>query len=73
MDWCSLINSPDSRKKDRGGQLCTLWWYHVCLSLKIATRICQYSQYVGTKRDMLFDMAKSVEIVIILRKAAILP
>ena len=37
-------------------------------SLKIATRICQVSQYLGTKLDMQFERAKSVEIVIILGK-----
>ena len=47
---------------------------HLCLqnSLKIATRICQFSQYLGTKLDMLFEIAKSVEIVIVLGKTAIL-
>ena len=54
---------------------------HICLRgpifvhnpLQIATRICQLSQYLGTKLDMLFEMAKSVQTVIILEKAAILP
>ena len=43
---------------------------HLCLrnSLKIAIRICQFSQYLGTKLDMLFEMTNSVEIVIILGK-----
>ena len=47
----------------------------LCLpnSLKIATRICQFSQYLGTKHAMLFEIAKSVEIVTILRKTFILP
>ena len=40
--------------------------------IKIATRICQYRQYLETKLDMLFEIAKSVEIVIILGKAAVL-
>ena len=31
------------------------------------------SQYLGTKRDMLFDIAKSAEIVTILPKTATLP
>ena len=43
-----------------------------CLSTK-ATRICQFSQYLRTKLDMLFETAKSVEIVIILGKTAIYP
>ena len=49
---------------------------HLCLqnSLKIvATRICQFSQYLGTELDMLLEIAKSDEIVIILQKTAILP
>ena len=41
--------------------------------IKIATGICQFSQYLGTKLDMLFEMVKSVEIVIILGKTAIYP
>ena len=41
-------------------------------SLKIATRIFHFSQYSGKNLDMLFEMAKSVEIVIILGKTAIL-
>ena len=45
---------------NKGGQVCTLQWSHLCLrnSLKIATRICQFSQYLGTKLDMLFEIAK---------------
>ena len=39
--------------------------------IKIATRICQFSQYLGTKLDMLFEIAKSDDIVIILGKTAI--
>ena len=41
--------------------------------IKIASRICQFSQYLGTKLDMLFGIAKSVAIVIISGKTAILP
>ena len=43
---------------------------HLCLQnpLKIVTRICQFSQYLETKLLMLFEIAKSVEIVIILGK-----
>ena len=33
--------------------------------IKTATRICQFSQYLGTKLDMLCEIAKSVKIVII--------
>ena len=46
--------------------------YQVCLpnSLKIATRICQSSQYLGIKLGMLFKMAKSVEIIITLSKTS---
>ena len=33
----------------------------------------QFSQYLGTKLDMLFKITKSVEIVIILEKIGILP
>ena len=40
---------------------------------KIASKICQFSKYLGTKLDILFEKAKSVEIVIILGKTAILP
>ena len=36
--------------------------------IKIATRIGQFSQYLEAKLDMSFDIAKSVEIVIILGK-----
>ena len=63
------------RGKTRGGQQCTFQWSHLCLRkfIKIATRICQFSQYSRTKLDMLFEIAKSVEIVIILGKTAILP
>ena len=45
---------------DRGGQVYTLSWFHLYLrnSLKIATRICQFSQHLGTKLDMLFEIAK---------------
>ena len=50
-------------------------WSHLCLRnyFKIATKICQFSQYLGTELDMLFEIAKSVEIVRILGKTAILP
>ena len=50
-------------------------WFYLCLrnSLKIATRICQFSQYLGTKLEMLFEIAKCVEMVIILGKTGILP
>ena len=41
-------------------------------SLKIAKRICQFSQYLGTKLDMLFEIAKSVEIIIIFGKTCML-
>ena len=41
--------------------------------IKIATKICQFNQYVGTKVDMLFEIVKSVEIIIILGKTAIYP
>ena len=53
----------------------TFQWSYLCLrnSLKIATRICQFSQYLEAKLDMLFEIAKSVEIVIVLGKAATLP
>ena len=45
-------------------------WSLLCLqnSLKIAVKICQFSQYFGTKLDMVFEIAKSVEIVKILGK-----
>ena len=33
-------------------------------SLKIVTRICKFKQYLGTKLDMQFEIAKSVEIVL---------
>ena len=39
----------------------------------ISTRIRQFNQYLGTKLDMLLEIAKSVETVIILGKTAILP
>ena len=42
-------------------------------TLKIATRICQFSQYLGRQLDMLFEIIMSVEILIILGKTAILP
>ena len=44
----------------KGGQVCTFYGPHLCLrnSLKIATRICQFGQYLGTKLDMLFQIAK---------------
>ena len=50
----------NGKKSTKGGQVCTLQWSHLCLrnSLKIATRICQFSQYLGTKLDMLFEIAK---------------
>ena len=35
--------------------------------IKIATRICQFSQYLGTRLDVLFEIA------IILGKTVILP
>ena len=41
--------------------------------IKIATRICQFRKYLGTKLDMLFEIAKSDEIAIILGKTDILP
>ena len=41
--------------------------------IKNSHQICQVIQYLGTKLDMLFEIAKSVEIVIILEKPAILP
>ena len=43
------------------------------LSFKIASRIFQFSQYLGRKLGMLFKIAQSVEVVIILGKTAILP
>ena len=47
---------------------------HLCLrnSLKIANRICQFSQYLGTKFGMLFKIAKLVAMAIILGKMTIL-
>ena len=56
--------------KCRGGQACTLQWSHLCIqnSCKIATKICQFSKYLGTRLDVLFEIAKSVEIVIIWKK-----
>ena len=47
---------------------------HICQRnpLKIANRICQFSQYLDTKLDMLFKIAKSVKIVRILGKISIL-
>ena len=56
--------------KPEGGQVCTLQWPHLCLqnSLKIANKISQFSQYLGTKLDMLFEIANSVQIIIILEK-----
>ena len=41
-------------------------------SLQIATSICHFSQYLGTKFHTLFKIAKSNEIVIILGKTAML-
>ena len=41
--------------------------------IKNSTKICQFSECLGTKLDMLFEIAKSVEILIILGKTAILP
>ena len=34
--------------------------------IKVATRICEFSQYLETELDMLSEIAMSVEIVIIL-------
>ena len=45
----------------------------VLIPLKIASRICQFSQYSGTKLDMLFEIAKSVEIVKISGKQLFYP
>ena len=41
-------------RKAKGGQVYTFQWSHLCLrnSLQIATRICQFSQQLGTKLDM---------------------
>ena len=52
-----------------------LYWSDLCLrnSLKIAKGICQFSQYVGTKLDMLFEIAQLVGVAIILEEIAILP
>ena len=71
----SILLETKSDLMCRGRQVCRFQWSHLCLrnSLKIATRICQFSQYLGTKLDMLFEIAKSVEIIIILGKPAILP
>ena len=33
--------------------------------MKNSHQNCQFSQYLGTKLDMLFEIAKSVEIVIV--------
>ena len=41
--------------------------------IKNSHQNCQFGQYLGTKLDMLFEIAKCVEIVIILGKTAILP
>ena len=38
------------------------------LSTKFTKISCQFSQYLGTKLNMVFEIAKSVEIVIILEK-----
>ena len=55
--------------RSRGGQVCNLVVPSLSTnSLKIATRICQFSQYLGTKLDMLFEIAKSVEVVIVVGK-----
>ena len=44
------------------------------LSMKFkATRICQFSQYLGTKLDMLFEIVESIKIVIILENTTNLP
>ena len=45
------------------------------LSMKLkATRICQFSQYLGTKLDMLFEIVESVKnSVIILGNTTNLP
>ena len=77
-DWVQVkknILCSKLSRGSRGGQVCTLQWSHLCLrnSLKIATRIFQFSQYLETKLDMLFEIATSVEIVMILEKTAILP
>ena len=40
--------------------------------LQIATRICHFRQYLGTKFDILFKIAKSNETVIILGETAML-
>ena len=52
-----------------------LKWSHLCPrnSLQMAIRICQFSQYLGTKLDMLFEIAKSVEIFILLAKQLFYP
>ena len=42
------------------------------LFTKLITGICQFSLYLMTKLDILFEIAKTVEIVIILGKTAIL-
>ena len=76
---CSPTNEKSSNfsvlSYTRGGQVCTFWWFHLCLrnSLQIATKICQFRQYLGTKLDILFETAKSVEIVIILGKQLFYP
>ena len=45
------------------------------LSMKLIknshTRICQFSQYLGTKLDMLLEIVSSAEIVVTLGKTAI--
>ena len=68
--WSVLVNSGVVRYV----HLVVPSW-SLCLrnSLKIATRTCQFSQYLGKKLDMLFDIAMLVEIFIILgKKTAIL-
>ena len=58
-----------------GVQVCTLQWFHLGLrnSLKIATKIWQLSQYLRTNLDILFEISKSVEMVIILGKQLFYP
>ena len=67
---CTIFASPEKLRDRQGWTGMYTLVLHLCPRKlpKIATRICQLSQYLRTKLDMLFVIAKSVEIVRILRR-----
>ena len=53
-----VTNVNCASNQNSGRQVCTLQWSHLCLrnSSKVATKIFQFDQYLGTGLDMPFEI-----------------